>query len=209
MNIDISEHFKVSDILSAVKEAEEGSHIYCSSDRHFSLLKICLVKLQKIDLNIYLLDQHGFTIKQVSARKKGTSAQAAVNLTVVDSSQSVTEQAPTTEVIGAVVPAVTSVVAEPPTAPLSNLNQKSVPATAPVSFDQGMSNKQISVLRDLEQALRRCKEQELLVIGFSDGLVAVPEALGYGADAISSADALEIEAFDVYRGYEADSETAL
>ena len=62
------------------------------------------------------------------------------------------------------------------------------------------------MLRDLEQALRRCKEQELLVIGFSDGLVAVPEALGYGADAISSADALEIEAFDVYRGYEAGEE---
>ncbi len=74
-----------------------------------------------------------------------------------------------------------------------------------MTAEQGLSNQQISILRDLELALRRCKEQGLLLIGFSDGLVAVPESLGCGADAISSAEALEVEAFDVYRGYEADS----
>ncbi|MEH6649836.1 MAG: hypothetical protein V7707_07420 [Motiliproteus sp.] len=187
MNIDISEQAQVSDILSAVKNAGEDSHIYCSSERHFSLLKICLVKLQKVDLNIYLLDQHGFTVKQVSATKKPAMPDpvvGAAKTNMIDDRDAL--------VIG---------FSRDTEGPFAS------PSESAAVNEQGMSSKQISVLRDLEQALRRCKEQALLVIGFSDGLVAVPEALGYGADAISSADALEVEAFDVYRGYEAEEDS--
>lgn len=201
MNIDISEHFKVSDILSAVKEAEEGSHIYCSSERHFSLLKICLIKLQKVDLSIYLLDQHGFTVKQVSARKKATAQPVAPA-----STPSSTLTATPLAAVDSPEAAVAVQPAQEPSPALGPVPQPHSAVVHQTASEQSMSSKQISVLRDLEQALRRCKEQELLVIGFSDGLVAVPEALGYGADAISSADALEVEAFDVYRGYEADGE---
>lgn len=207
MNIDISEQAKVSDILNTVKNADEGSHIYCSSERHFSLLKICLVKLQKVDLNIYLLDQHGFTIKQVSATKKSASI-AVVEATTVDDDALITGFLGDTgssidEGPGPVLVAASPIQSISPATEQAEEDLQDRSTTDSV-VEQGMTAKQISVLRDLEQALRRCKEQEILVIGFSDGLVAVPEAMGYGADAISSADALEVEAFDVYRGYEAE-----
>lgn len=208
MNIDIPENAKVADILKTVQGLGEGGHIYCGSERHFSLLKICLIKLQKSDVNVYLLDEHGFTLKQVSAKKKRTAIDPVLPDPVI---------AP---VIAAVAELVTEPVAAPVTAPEtvlvaaqegastpSDLSPSQPDASAPVAQQElGLSHPQISAVRDLEQAFRRCRELGLLLIGFSDGLVAVPEALGYGADAISSADALEVESFDAYRGYEADEE---
>lgn len=201
MNIDIPLQAKVSDILNTVQTAEEGSHIYCSSDRHFSLLKICLIKLQKTDLNIYQLDQHGFTLKQVSARRK--DAQEVTASAIADSSALIDSVAPTSVV--ATSEPLTDTESEPLETRVQSSEAESLPPV-PVSVprEEGLTNKQVSAVRDLEQALRRCKELELLVVGFSDGLVAVPETLGYGTDAISSAEALEVESFDVYRGYEPD-----
>ena len=193
MNIDIPAHYKVSDILQTVQAAEEGAHIYCTNERHFSLLKICLLKLQKSELNLYLLDQHGFTIKQASSKRKPG------------------DDTPTTEVGNQPNPSTSAssqVRSEQPTMPRVGQEHVVQPTTIspPVAqpVEQGMSNQQISAVRDLEQNLRRCKELGLLLVGFSDGLVAVPEALGFGTDAISSADALEVESFEAYRGYEAD-----
>lgn len=212
MNLEIPLQAKVSDILKTVESAEEGSHIYCSSERHFSLLKICLLKLQKSDLSIYLLDQHGFTVKQVSAHRKPTPAESAPSTA---ESEPATSQTPefipepvstgadiedgATQDVATSGPVVAPVEVEQAVAdPAQNLTE------APA--EQGLNHQQISAVRDLEQALRKCKELQLLLVGFSDGLVAVPEALGYGTAAISSAEALEVEAFDVYRGYEADDE---
>jgi hypothetical protein len=195
MNIDIPAQAKVSDILNAVKAAEEGSHIYCSSERHFSLLKICLIKLQKTDLNIYQLDPHGFTIKQVSTKRKAAAEPRAVEIE---------------EAVGSTAAEGVELNTDAPeqseqVAPGACQNQSVAKEQEPQPVqEQGMTSRQISAIRDLEQSLRRCKELELLVIGFSDGLVAVPEALGYGTAAISSAEALEVESFDVYHGYEAD-----
>ncbi|MFT6916387.1 MAG: hypothetical protein ACJAWL_002722 [Motiliproteus sp.] len=196
MNIDIPEDAKVSNILKTVQSLDEGGHIYCGSERHFSILKICLIKLQKRDVNIYLLDDHGFTLKQVSARKRVVSV----------GSEDATEH-----VIAQVAPSTASKPSEssPAAIPVDNsvpppLATRQPAIQAPI--EQGLSHAQISAVRDLEQCLRRCKQLGLLVIGFSDGLVAVPESLGSGADAISSADALEVESYDAYRGYEADDD---
>ncbi|RDE24692.1 hypothetical protein DV711_03625 [Motiliproteus coralliicola] len=207
MNLEIPLQAKVSDILKTVENAEEGSHIYCSSERHFSLLKICLVKLQKSDLSIYLLDQHGFTVKQVSAHRKSAATPEAVasqeSVSVEGSAAPVqNESEPAPENPDATAPVQPEPVAVSPQA--SPEAEAAAPAEAVV--EQGLNHQQISAVRDLEQALRKCKELQLLLVGFSDGLVAVPEALGYGTAAISSAEALEVEAFDVYRGYEADDE---
>ncbi|WP_421863042.1 hypothetical protein [Motiliproteus sp.] len=211
MNLEIPLQAKVSDILKTVEGAEEGSHIYCSSDRHFSLLKICLVKLQKSDLSIYLLDQHGFTVKQVSAHRKPTTAVAAEPEPQQSLSSEVevepestvlqidAEQASAGEAPQRVEPSIEQPQSQPPAMP------EAAVAVEP-AVEQGLNHQQISAVRDLEQALRKCKELQLLLVGFSDGLVAVPEALGYGTAAISSAEALEVEAFDVYRGYEPDDE---
>ncbi|MEH6473885.1 MAG: hypothetical protein V7752_21910 [Halopseudomonas sp.] len=202
MNIDIPEHAKVSDILKTVQGLEEGGHIYCSSERHFSLLKICLIKLQKTDLNIYLLDDHGFTVKQVSARKKAPSA-PFVPENVESETEPVAEVATSTE--SEPEPAVADSCDEPTVAaPVEPQVAVVNPVETVRPVELGMSNQQISAVRDLEQALRRCKELGLLLVGFSDGLVAVPEPLGWGVDAISSADALEVESFEAYKGYEAD-----
>ncbi|MFT5721831.1 MAG: hypothetical protein ACI9W6_002147 [Motiliproteus sp.] len=184
MNIDIPEDAKVSDILKTVQSLDEGGHIYCGSERHFSLLKICLIKLQKRDVNIYLLDDHGFTLKQVSVKNKTVAVGPEDAVAVA-----------TTAVVS-----VTDPVAETQVA----LTTRQPASHRPI--EQGLSHPQISAVRDLEQCLRRCKELGLLVIGFSDGLVAVPESRGSGADALSSADALEVESFDAYSGYEADDE---
>jgi len=224
MNIDIPADAKVSDILKAVQGLGEGGHIYCGSERHFSLLKICLIKLQKTDVNIYLLDEHGFTLKQVSARKK-ISADAqnteklitapviGAELSPPEPQEQAAETVPESTAYSQASVLESAPIASPGSlAPVvdSNVLPKLASAPAPAivkPIEQGLSHPQISAVRDLEQALRRCKELGLLLIGFSDGLVAVPEALGYGADAISSADALEVESFDAYRGYEADEDT--
>ena len=235
MNIDIPEHAKVSDILKTVQDIDGGGHVYCGSERHFSLLKICLIKLQKSDVNVYLLDAHGFTLKQVSARKKPAAAlsnivAASIGIEVAPKpvniiEPQVTQQAEPQEepqvesqagqVLEsfqepAIVDAIPLVEPEDPLAipsvsPVEPSVEPPLAVVRPI-VEQGFTHPQISAIRDLEQALRRCKELGLLVIGFSDGLVAVPEALGYGADALSSADALEVESFDAYRGYEADEE---
>ncbi len=65
-----------------------------------------------------------------------------------------------------------------------------------------LSAPQMSAVRLLEDALRRCAQQKLLLVGFSDGLVAVPEHLGSGADILSSTIAHEVDAHDVYRGFD-------
>lgn len=230
MNIDIPEHAKVSDILKTVQDIDGGGHVYCGSERHFSLLKICLIKLQKSDVNVYLLDAHGFTLKQVSARKKPAALSsivaASIGIEVAPKPVNIIEPQATQQAElqvesqaeqvlesfqePAIVDAIPLVEPEDPLAiPSASPVEPSVePPLAVVRpiVEQGFTHPQISAIRDLEQALRRCKELGLLVIGFSDGLVAVPEALGYGADALSSADALEVESFDAYRGYEADEE---
>ena len=201
MNLEIADSATVSDILNTVEQAEAGSHIYCGTERHFSLLKICLIKLQKSDLNIYLLDQHGFTVKQVSAHKK----QAVENLS---EEASLAEASGENAGVAAAEP-----VPQSHSADAAVVDQKSSTAAVELrpqaeekSQQEGLSSKQISAVRDLEQNLRRCKELGLLLVGFSDGLVVVPETMGCGTAAISSAEALEVEAFDVYRGYDAEEE---
>ncbi|MCW9053926.1 MAG: hypothetical protein OQJ91_16695 [Motiliproteus sp.] len=69
-----------------------------------------------------------------------------------------------------------------------------------------MNSNQVSAIRALEDAFRQCQAMKLTVIGFSDGLVAVPNSLGGGMDALSSTAAIDVDTSDVYRGYEADEE---
>ncbi len=210
MNIDIPADAKVSDILKTVQSLDEGGHIYCGSERHFSLLKICLIKLQKSDVNIYLLDEHGFTLKQVSARKKAVAIVSKTRQTIAPPAIEQVTLQPPEQAAEIIAPSIEPLPPSLAVAVESGSLPRPVDSQSPASvkpLEQGLTPPQISAVRDLEQTLRRCKEQGVLLVGFSDGLVAVPEALGYGADAISSADALEVESFDVYRGYEADDET--
>ena len=69
-----------------------------------------------------------------------------------------------------------------------------------------LSSNQVSAIRALEDAFRQCQAMKLTVIGFSDGLVAVPNNLGGGLEVLSSTAAMDVDTSDVYRGYEADED---
>lgn len=69
---------------------------------------------------------------------------------------------------------------------------------------EGLSREQIKAVKQLEMAFQECYGARLNVIGFSDGLVAVPIEAGVSLAAITSSDALDVDTMDVYKGYEAD-----
>ncbi len=156
MEIIISEKTNASEIIALIKEAKPGSIIVCHSERMFSLTKIVVLKLKKSELSIHLIDEEGYVIRKVMARRKLSDSP---------------------------VPAV-------PIAPEEAKPKDRLSAT------------QMSAVRLLEDALRQCAQQKLLLVGFSDGLVAVPEHLGAGVDILSSTTAHEVEAHDVYRGFD-------
>ncbi len=146
MKISIPDNQKTTDVIRKVNESESGSTFSCSSERMFSLLKIALVKSQRSDLSIQLLDNSGKLLKQVVSRRKEAEEQESDEL--------------------------------------------SLP--------------QVKAVRALEEAFRQCQAMKLTVIGFSDGLVAVPEKLGVNLAVLSSTSAMDVDSSDVYKGFEAD-----
>lgn len=69
---------------------------------------------------------------------------------------------------------------------------------------QGLTNEQVRAVKQLELAFQECYANRLHVIGFSDGLVAVPVEAGVSLEALSSSEAMDVDTMDVYKGYEAD-----
>ncbi|OMH32699.1 hypothetical protein [Motiliproteus sp. MSK22-1] len=67
-----------------------------------------------------------------------------------------------------------------------------------------LSNSQIKAIKTLESAFRQCQAEKLSIVGFSDGLVALPEKLGLSLAVLSSTSALDVDASDVYKGFESD-----
>lgn len=65
---------------------------------------------------------------------------------------------------------------------------------------------QARAVRALEDAFKLCRASELSVVGFSDGLVAVPKAYDLTLELLSSTEAFDIDARDVYQGFEADDD---
>lgn len=70
----------------------------------------------------------------------------------------------------------------------------------------GLSHEQVRAVKQLEKAFQECHANRLNVIGFSDGLVAVPIEAGISLDALSSSEALDVDTMDVYKGYEAEDD---
>ncbi len=56
MNIKIPNHYKASDIMTAVQQADSGGVLSCLDERQFALAKIALVKSQRTDLSLQLKD---------------------------------------------------------------------------------------------------------------------------------------------------------
>ncbi|WP_207061152.1 response regulator [Motiliproteus sp. SC1-56] len=79
MNITIPDYYKASQIITAVKEAEPGAVLSCTNERQFALLKIALVKLQRSELTLQLLDQQGYALRQVTTRKKQAEPQPSAS----------------------------------------------------------------------------------------------------------------------------------
>lgn len=69
---------------------------------------------------------------------------------------------------------------------------------------EGLSRDQIKAVKQLEMAFQECYSSRLNIIGFSDGLVAVPIEAGVSLASITSSDALDVDSMDVYKGYEAE-----
>lgn len=86
------------------------------------------------------------------------------------------------------------------------LKQLSAKTKAGEAVEEGLSRDQIKAIKQLEQAFQECFANRLNVIGFSDGLVAVPIEAGVSLAALSSSDAMDVDTMDVYKGYEADEE---
>lgn len=72
--------------------------------------------------------------------------------------------------------------------------------------EPGLTHDQVRAVKQLELAFQECYSHRLNVIGFSDGLVAVPVEAGVSMAALSSSDALDVDTMNVYKGYEADDE---
>jgi len=149
MNIDIEPHDKASQIITAVKQAPAGAEIRSRIERQYSILKIAVIKLQRDDLSLTLMDGAGRIVKQVTARKRHDEGGASAS---------------------------------------------------------ALSAVQLNAVRDVEKAFRRCRELKLMLVGFSDGLVAVPESLGCGAEVLSSPDAVELDTHEAYHGYDDELE---
>ncbi len=147
MNISIPVDASTSEVVQAVRQADEGVSLVCQSERQYALVKIALVKLQRSDLSVELQNGHGYLLKQLVARRK------------------------------------------------------SEPVT---SSREGLAEPQIKAVRALEAAFRQCYNAKLSIIGFSDGLVAVPVDLGVSLEVLSSTSAMDVDAQEVYRGFEPD-----
>ncbi|WP_210395095.1 hypothetical protein [Motiliproteus sediminis] len=143
MIIDIPRDHKAADLMAAAEQAAPGADLQCHLERQYAILKIALLKLQRDDLSLSLMDGRGAISRQVTARKRADT---------VDES--------------------------------------------------GMTQTQRLALQALEKAFQRCRAQGLLVVGFSDSLVAVPEALGCGAEVLSTPSAVELDTHDAYHGFE-------
>ena len=72
--------------------------------------------------------------------------------------------------------------------------------------DNELSNSQIKAIKTLENAFKQCQIEKLSIVGFSDGLVALPEKLGLSLAVLSSTSALDVDASDVYKGFESDND---
>ena len=74
MNITIPNNQKAAYVLHVVNGASSDSTLCCSSEREFALVKIALVKSQRVDLSIQLLDAKGVLLKHVTPRLKSRSS---------------------------------------------------------------------------------------------------------------------------------------
>ncbi len=72
--------------------------------------------------------------------------------------------------------------------------------------EEGLTREQTKAVKQLEMAFQECYSNRLHVVGFSDGLVAVPVEAGVSLAAISSSDALDVDTMGVYKGYEAEED---
>lgn len=64
-----------------------------------------------------------------------------------------------------------------------------------------LSGRQVAVIKALEKVLRHCKKEGIQLVGYSDELVALPSHIPI--EEISSAGALDINCYDVYKGADA------
>jgi len=75
MIIDIPPDDKASQLLLAIKSAAPGGDIRCRVERQYAILKIALVKLQRDDLSLSMVDASGRVLRQVTARKRSADEQ--------------------------------------------------------------------------------------------------------------------------------------
>jgi len=66
---------------------------------------------------------------------------------------------------------------------------------------EGLSDRQVKVVKALEKVLMHCKREGIQLVGYSDELVALPASVS-GED-ISTASALDVDSYGCYRGADA------